>query len=57
VTLVIQNSLGQEVYRTDKQVQSGETITLPVHSLPNGLYLLSIHRKEGVITKKIIIKK
>jgi hypothetical protein len=57
VTLVIQNSLGQEVYRTDKQVQSGQTVTLPVHSLPNGLYLLTIHRQEGVITRRVVIQK
>ena len=55
VTLEIVDFTGKTMYSLSQELTTGDTkIELNTESLINGIYLLKIQTKEGVISRKIV---
>ncbi len=55
-TIIFSTIAGQSFFKINKEINSGEnTLRLPCNSLPNGLYLVTVHLQNGTtLTKKVI---
>lgn len=56
--LEITDALGRLVYQESLTLQNGNNIIhIDLSGQPNGVYILYVHSKQGILTKKILIEK